>query len=112
MKFAGAGTVRTRPGGEAQLRPDGALCAETGLHTERSPKDKYIVCDDVTDETVWWENNGKMRPAQFAPLYQDQGRLHDDATSAKFKASSRPTSWPSRCTRKVRVEIHRIGPIA
>jgi phosphoenolpyruvate carboxykinase (ATP) len=58
-------------GGEAQLASGGALCAETGVHTGRSPKDKYIVCDDLTDGTVWWENNGKMTPAQFARLYQD-----------------------------------------
>jgi hypothetical protein len=113
LKFAGAGTVRTRPGGEAKLKSGGALCAETGLHTGRTPKDKYIVCDGVTDETVWWENNGKMRPAQFARLYQDQdGRLHDELILPNSKASSRPTAWPSRCSHKVRVAIHRIGPIA
>jgi phosphoenolpyruvate carboxykinase (ATP) len=57
--------------GEAKLTSGGALCAETGVHTGRSPKDKYIVCDDLTNETVWWENNGKMTPAQFALLHQD-----------------------------------------
>ena len=57
--------------GEAQLTSGGALCAETGVHTGRSPKDKYIVCDDLTNDTVWWENNGKMTPVQFARLYQD-----------------------------------------
>jgi hypothetical protein len=46
-------------------------CAETGAHTGRSPKDKYIVCDDQTEQTIWSENNGKMTPAQFARLYQD-----------------------------------------
>ena len=57
--------------GEAQVTSGGALCAETGMHTGRSPKDKYIVCDDQTEQTIWWENNGKMTPAQFARLYQD-----------------------------------------
>jgi phosphoenolpyruvate carboxykinase (ATP) len=56
---------------EAQVTCGGALCAETGVHTGRSPKDKYIVCDDRTEQTIWWENNGKMTPAQFARLYQD-----------------------------------------
>jgi phosphoenolpyruvate carboxykinase (ATP) len=87
LKFAGAGTVRTRPGGEAQLKSGGALCAETGLHTGRTPKDKYIVCDGVTDETVWWENNGKMRPAQFARVYQDhRGPSSRRVISAKFES--------------------------
>jgi ATP-dependent phosphoenolpyruvate carboxykinase len=58
-------------GGEAKLTSGGALCAETGVHTGRSPKDKYIVCDDLTNETVWWENSGKMTPAQFALLHHD-----------------------------------------
>ena len=57
--------------GEAQVTSGGALCAETGVHTGRSPKDKYIVCDDQTEQSIWWENNGKMTPAQFARLYQD-----------------------------------------
>ncbi len=57
--------------GEAQVTSGGALCAETGVHTGRSPKDKYIVCDDQTEQTIWWGNNGKMTPAQFARLYQD-----------------------------------------
>ena len=61
--------------GEAKLTSGVALCAETGVHTGRSPKDKYIVCDDLTNETVWWENNGKMTPAQFALLHQDPSRI-------------------------------------
>ena len=32
----------------------GALNVMTGVYTGRSPKDKYIVKDDVTEETVWW----------------------------------------------------------
>jgi len=32
---------------------------------------RRIVGDDLTNDTVWWENNGKMTPAQFARLYQD-----------------------------------------
>ncbi|SDS46024.1 phosphoenolpyruvate carboxykinase [Bradyrhizobium canariense] len=57
--------------GEAELTSGGALCAETGAHTGRSPKDKYIVCDDLTDTTVWWDNNGKMTPEQFQLLHDD-----------------------------------------
>lgn len=32
----------------------GALNVMTGVYTGRSPKDKYIVRDEVTEETVWW----------------------------------------------------------
>ena len=30
----------------------------TGVYTGRSPKDKYIVKDDVTRDTLWWTGNG------------------------------------------------------
>ena len=32
----------------------GALNVLTGVFTGRSPKDKYIVMDDVTRDTIWW----------------------------------------------------------
>src|SRR5258708_8989164 len=54
--------------GEAELTAGGALCAETDTHTGRSPKDKYIVCDDQTKDSVWWDNNGKITPEQFQGL--------------------------------------------
>ncbi|MCL6362089.1 phosphoenolpyruvate carboxykinase (ATP) [Pectobacterium polaris] len=41
---------------ETQL---GAVAVDTGIFTGRSPKDKYIVRDDVTRDTVWWSDQGK-----------------------------------------------------
>ncbi|MDE7159784.1 MAG: phosphoenolpyruvate carboxykinase (ATP) [Muribaculaceae bacterium] len=32
----------------------GAVDVMTGIYTGRSPKDKYLVKDDVTENTVWW----------------------------------------------------------
>jgi phosphoenolpyruvate carboxykinase (ATP) len=40
--------------GEAKLADSGALAADTGKFTGRSPKDKFIVKDSVTENTVWW----------------------------------------------------------
>jgi phosphoenolpyruvate carboxykinase (ATP) len=57
--------------GEAELAFGGALCADTGVHTGRSPKDKFVVRDALTDKTVWWENNGAITPEQFQHLYED-----------------------------------------
>ncbi len=37
----------------------GALAVDTGIFTGRSPKDKYIVKDDVTENTLWWSTQGK-----------------------------------------------------
>ena len=58
--------------GEARLTADGALVAETGQHTGRSPKDKFVVRDATTEHHVWWDNNKPMTPAQFDALL---GRL-------------------------------------
>ncbi|KPD03751.1 ATP-utilizing phosphoenolpyruvate carboxykinase [Moellerella wisconsensis ATCC 35017] len=37
----------------------GAVAVDTGIFTGRSPKDKYIVRDDITRDTVWWADQGK-----------------------------------------------------
>lgn len=34
----------------------GAISVDTGIFTGRSPKDKYIVVDDKTRDTVWWKS--------------------------------------------------------
>jgi phosphoenolpyruvate carboxykinase (ATP) len=57
--------------GEAEIVAGGAICAETGVHTGRSPKDKYIVLDDMTRDTVWWDNNGQMTHDRFQVLLDD-----------------------------------------
>ncbi|MEP9355296.1 phosphoenolpyruvate carboxykinase [Xanthobacter sp. KR7-65] len=56
---------------EAHLSSGGALMAETGAHTGRSPKDKFVVRDGATENEVWWDNNGAITPEQFETLYQD-----------------------------------------
>jgi len=35
-----------------------AVNVYTGVYTGRSPKDKYIVMDDTTRDTLWWSGNG------------------------------------------------------
>ncbi|APG51819.1 phosphoenolpyruvate carboxykinase (ATP) [Providencia stuartii] len=53
----------TKPGLEGYERGTvttlGAVAVDTGIFTGRSPKDKYIVRDDVTRDTVWWADQGK-----------------------------------------------------
>ncbi len=34
----------------------GAVAVDTGVFTGRSPKDKYIVRDEVSEDTVWWKS--------------------------------------------------------
>jgi phosphoenolpyruvate carboxykinase (ATP) len=39
----------------------GAVAIDTGVFTGRSPKDKYVVLDDKTRDTVWWKSEkGKV----------------------------------------------------
>ena len=35
----------------------GAVAVDTGIYTGRSPKDKYIVLDEKTKDTVWWKSD-------------------------------------------------------
>ena len=48
----------TKPGLEGyekgQVSELGAVNVMTGIYTGRSPKDKYIVVDDNSKDTVWW----------------------------------------------------------
>jgi len=56
---------------EAQLTADGALVAYTGQHTGRSPQDKFIVRDQHTQNSIWWEGNKPISPDHFDLLYAD-----------------------------------------
>lgn len=58
-------------GDEVQLTAFNALSANTGIHTGRSPKDKFIVKDGLTDHLVWWENSAAMSPGHFEALMSD-----------------------------------------
>jgi len=58
--------------GEGELSRYGSLVVKTGAHTGRSAKDKFIVRDDTTEDTVWWGKvNVDMSPAHFAALKED-----------------------------------------
>jgi phosphoenolpyruvate carboxykinase (ATP) len=56
--------------GEGTLVDSGALAADTGEFTGRSPKDRFIVCDETTENSVWWGDvNIKFDPAKFDLLH-------------------------------------------
>ena len=58
--------------GEGALSKDGALVVQTGAKTGRSAKDKFIVRDTTTEDTVWWGKvNVAMTPDHFAALKED-----------------------------------------
>ncbi|MGI8570052.1 MAG: phosphoenolpyruvate carboxykinase (ATP) [Methylocella sp.] len=45
--------------------------AETGIHTGRSPNDKFTVRDATTESAVWWDNYKAMTPRAFDTVYAD-----------------------------------------
>ena len=62
--------------GEGKLAKDGPLVVETGPHTGRSVRDRFIVRDETTESTVWW---GKSNQSIDADAF---GRLRDDFFTA------------------------------
>lgn len=56
--------------GEGSLTSTGALMCDTGKFTGRAPKDRYIVKDAKTENTVWWgEINQPISEEQFDSIY-------------------------------------------
>ena len=47
----------------------GAVAVKTGIFTGRSPKDRYIVKDDVTKDTIYWDE--KVNFSTTNEIYQD-----------------------------------------
>jgi phosphoenolpyruvate carboxykinase (ATP) len=56
--------------GQGTTASSGALAVNTGEFTGRSPKDRFIVKDDITKDRVWWGNiNVPFEPDAFDKLY-------------------------------------------
>ena len=73
----------TKPGLEGyekgQVSELGAVNVMTGIYTGRSPKDKFIVVDDNSKDTVWWTSdaykNDMCATFQAAVVAEVQDRL-------------------------------------
>lgn len=51
------------------LTDSGAVAVKTGIFTGRSPKDRYIVKDDVTKDTIYWDE--KVNFSTTLEVYND-----------------------------------------
>ena len=57
--------------GEGTLTDTGALMCDTGKFTGRSPKDRFVVKDENTADSVWWGDiNIAFDPQKFDQLHQ------------------------------------------
>jgi phosphoenolpyruvate carboxykinase (ATP) len=56
--------------GQGELNDTGALCVSTGKFTGRSPKDKFVVKDAITEHSVdWGDVNFAISAEKFDALY-------------------------------------------
>jgi len=57
--------------GEGTITDTGALMCDTGKFTGRAPKDKFVVKDNKTRDSVWWGNiNFPIDPKNFDKIYE------------------------------------------
>ncbi|HET7465725.1 MAG TPA: phosphoenolpyruvate carboxykinase (ATP) [Candidatus Dormibacteraeota bacterium] len=57
--------------GEAAVVSTGALTAETGKHTGRSPKDKFFVKEPTSQDAIWWyPGNQPIGADRFEALHR------------------------------------------
>lgn len=62
---------KTLQNGQGVLTDTGALACDTGKFTGRSPKDKYIVKDAITEDSIWWGDvNHPFSTKNFDSLYK------------------------------------------
>jgi phosphoenolpyruvate carboxykinase (ATP) len=56
--------------GQGVMTDSGAVAIETGEFTGRSPQNRFIVCDEKTEDAVWWGDiNKKFTPEKFDALF-------------------------------------------
>ncbi|MEW5676814.1 phosphoenolpyruvate carboxykinase (ATP) [Flavobacterium enshiense] len=67
---------------QGQLSELGAVNVMTGVFTGRSPKDKYIVKDEVTQDTIWWTSEKAVNDNK--PISQDTWNALKETTVSQL----------------------------
>ena len=67
---------------KGQLSELGAVNVMTGVFTGRSPKDKYIVNDAITKDTIWWASDKAVNDNKA--ISQDTWNALKDTTTEQL----------------------------
>ncbi|HZS24742.1 MAG TPA: phosphoenolpyruvate carboxykinase (ATP) [Gaiellaceae bacterium] len=54
--------------GEARIAQGGPMVVDTGVHTGRSPQDKFVVREPGSDDRIWWDGNKAFPEERFEHL--------------------------------------------
>ncbi len=70
---------------KAELTESGAVAVRTGIFTGRSPRDKFIVYDEVSKDNLWWtsESNPNDNKPISPEVWDELKRLVTEQLSAK-----------------------------
>ena len=92
---------------EGHLSADGALVVRTGQYTGRSPKDKFLVRDELTEKNVQWGPvNQPITEAQFNRIYskmQSFWQGHEVFVQDCFVGADRAYGLPVRVVSPIRL---------
>ena len=69
---------------KGQVSELGAVNVMTGIYTGRSPKDKFIVMDDKSKDTVWWTSDEYKNDNH--PATQEAWTHSGSSTTMRFSA--------------------------
>ena len=71
--------------GEGLIASNGAAMVDTGKYTGRSPKDKYIVDEESSNENIWWGDvNQKISESVFDELYDKVISYYNSSESKTY----------------------------
>jgi phosphoenolpyruvate carboxykinase (ATP) len=67
--------------GEARIAEGGPMAVDTGVHTGRSPQDKFIVREPSSEGRIWWDGNKEFSEERY-------DRLRDKVTDYLARETS------------------------
>jgi phosphoenolpyruvate carboxykinase (ATP) len=70
--------------GEARLAEGGPLVVDTGRHTGRSPKDRFVVREPASEDRIWWGEVNRPLDEEHFEAVRDKVIAHLDTADAVY----------------------------